>query len=59
VINQLTGEYECKDDILRSYHEECIQLLSEFKIVKVKHIPKWTTVKPIGWLKERQAIGRL
>ena len=40
VINQLTGEYECKSDILRIYHEECLQLLKEFKIVKLKHIPK-------------------
>jgi hypothetical protein len=40
VINQLVGEYECKDDILRIYHEECLQLLREFKIVKLKDIPK-------------------
>jgi hypothetical protein len=40
VINQLAGEYECKDDILRVYHEECLQLLREFKIVKLAHIPK-------------------
>jgi ribonuclease HI len=40
VINQLAGEYECKDDILRIYHEECLQLLREFKIVKLEHIPK-------------------
>jgi ribonuclease HI len=24
LINQLSGEYECKDDILRVYHEECL-----------------------------------
>jgi hypothetical protein len=40
VINQLAGEYECKDDILRVYHEEWLQLLREFKIVKLEHIPK-------------------
>jgi hypothetical protein len=40
VINQLVGEYECKDNILRIYHEECLQLLREFKIVKLEHIPK-------------------
>jgi ribonuclease HI len=40
VINQLAGEYECKDDILRVYHEECLQLLREFKMVKLEHIPK-------------------
>jgi hypothetical protein len=36
----LAGEDECKDDILRIYHEECVQLLREFKIVKLEHIPK-------------------
>jgi hypothetical protein len=36
----LAGEYECKDDILRVYHEECLQLLREFKIVRLEHIPK-------------------
>jgi ribonuclease HI len=40
VINQLAGEYECKDDILRVYHEECLQLLREIKIVRLEHIPK-------------------
>jgi ribonuclease HI len=40
VINQLAGEYKCKDDILRVYHEECLQLLREFKIVKLEHISK-------------------
>jgi hypothetical protein len=48
MINQLAGEYECKDDILRIYHEECLQLLREFKIVKLKHIPKCHTVKLIA-----------
>ena len=24
VINQLIGEYECKDDVLHLYHEECL-----------------------------------
>jgi hypothetical protein len=40
VINQLAGEYKCKDDILRIYHEECLRLLREFEIVKLEHIPK-------------------
>jgi hypothetical protein len=30
VINQLAGEYKCKDDILRIYHEKCLRLLKEF-----------------------------
>ena len=41
VINQLIGEYECKDDILRIYHEECLQLLREFKKVTIEHVPKF------------------
>jgi ribonuclease HI len=40
VINQLAGEYEFNDGILRVYHEEFLQLLREFKIVKLEHIPK-------------------
>jgi hypothetical protein len=36
----LAGEYECKDDILRIYHEEFLQFLREFKIVKLEHIPE-------------------
>ena len=41
VINQLIGEYECKDDILRVHHEECLQLLKEFKKVTIEHVPKF------------------
>ena len=41
VINQLVGEYECKDDILRLYHEECLRLLKEFKKVTIEHVPKF------------------
>ena len=41
VINQLVGEYECKDDILRLYHEECLRLLKEFKKITIEHVPKF------------------
>ena len=41
VINQLIYTYECKDDILRIYHEECCQLLKEFKKVTIEHVPKF------------------
>jgi len=41
VINQLVGEYECKYDILRLYHEECLRLLKEFKKVTIEHVPKF------------------
>jgi ribonuclease HI len=27
VVNQLIGKYDCNDDILRIYHEECLELL--------------------------------
>ena len=41
VINRLIGEYECKDDILQIYQEECLQLLKEFKKVTIEHVPKF------------------
>jgi hypothetical protein len=37
----LAEEYECRDDILKVYHEECLQVLGEFKIVKLEHILKF------------------
>ena len=40
VVNQLIGIYECKDDILQVYHEECCRLLKEFKKVTIEHVPK-------------------
>jgi hypothetical protein len=40
VVNQLIGIYECKDDILRIYHEECCRLLKEFKKLTIEHVPK-------------------
>ena len=41
VINQLIGEYEWKDDILRLYHKGCLRLLKEFKKVTIEHVPKF------------------
>ena len=41
VVNQLIGEYECKDDILRVYHEECLRLLKEFRKATIEHVPKF------------------
>jgi len=40
VINQLTGQYECKNDILRGYYEERQELLSNFQVVTLHHIPR-------------------
>ena len=37
----MVGEYECKDDILQLYHEECFRLLKEFKKVTIEHVPKF------------------
>ena len=36
----MIGEYECKNDILRVYHEACLELLREFKTITLEHIPK-------------------
>ena len=40
VINQLIGLYECKDDILRGYYDECQRLLKEFPPFFLQHIPR-------------------
>ena len=39
VINQLIGLYECKDDILRGYYDECQKLLEWFPLTSLQHIP--------------------
>lgn len=40
MVDQFVGAYECRDDLTQIYHEECIQLLKEFKLVRIEHIPK-------------------
>jgi len=40
VINQLTDQYECKNDMLREYYEECQELLRSFRIATLHHIPR-------------------
>jgi len=40
IINPLIDLYECKDDILRSYYEKCRDLIGEFPMVTIKHIPR-------------------
>jgi ribonuclease HI len=30
VIKQLNGQYECRNDILRNYYEECKEILKSF-----------------------------
>jgi ribonuclease HI len=38
VINQLTGIYECRSEVLISYYERCLQLLKEFRDFRLEHI---------------------
>ena len=40
VLNQLIGQQECKDDILRGYYEKCQSLIGKFPMVTIKHIPR-------------------
>ena len=35
IINQLIGLYECKEDTLRGYYDECQRLLKEFPHVSL------------------------
>jgi hypothetical protein len=36
----LNGQYECRDDILRNYYEECKEILKNFQLVILQHIPR-------------------
>jgi hypothetical protein len=36
----LNGQYECKNDILRNYYEECKEILKSFQLVILQHIPR-------------------
>jgi ribonuclease HI len=40
VIKQLNDQYECKSDALRSYYEECREILKSFQLVILQHIPR-------------------
>jgi hypothetical protein len=40
VIKKLNGQYECKSDALRSYYEECREILKSFQLVILQHIPR-------------------
>jgi ribonuclease HI len=40
VIKQLNGQYECRNDILRNYYEECKEILKGFQLVILQHIPR-------------------
>jgi hypothetical protein len=34
------GQYECKSEALRSYYEECREILKSFPLVTLQHIPR-------------------
>jgi ribonuclease HI len=40
VIKLLNGQYECRNDILRNYCEECKEILKSFQLVILQHIPR-------------------
>jgi ribonuclease HI len=40
VIKQLNDQYECRSDILRSYYDECREILKSFQLVILQHIPR-------------------
>ncbi len=40
VINQLIGVYECRSEILISYHEKCLRLLKGFRSFHREHISR-------------------
>jgi len=40
VLKQISGEYDCKDDTLRLYLEECDRLSQGFRLMTLKHVPK-------------------
>ena len=40
IINQLVGLYECKEDALRGYYDECEGLLKECPHVSLQYIPR-------------------
>ena len=40
VINQLSGSYECRSEVLITYHERSVQLLKEFKDFRLEHVPR-------------------
>jgi ribonuclease HI len=50
VIKQLSGQYECRNDILRNYYEECKEILKSFQLVLLQHIPREHNEEATGWL---------
>ena len=40
IINQLIGLYECKEETLKGYYDECQKLFKEFLHISFQHIPR-------------------
>ena len=40
IINQLIGLYECKEETLKGYYDECQKLLKEFLRISFQHISR-------------------
>jgi len=40
VINQLAGSYECRSEVLITYHERSMQLLMEFKDFRLEYVSR-------------------
>ena len=40
IINQLIGLYECKEETLKGYYDECQKLLKEFLHISFQHISR-------------------
>jgi ribonuclease HI len=45
VINQLAGEYECKNDALMIYNGKCRELMNSFRLVTLKHVSREQNVE--------------
>nr|AAN16330.1 putative polyprotein [Oryza sativa Japonica Group] len=45
VINQLAGEYECKNDVLMIYNEKCRELMNSFRPVTLKYVSREQNVE--------------
>nr|BBF89285.1 retrotransposon protein-like [Oryza barthii] len=45
VISQLAGEYECKSDTLMIYNKKCRELMGNFQLVTLKHVPREQNVE--------------
>ena len=40
IINQLIGLYECKEETLKEYYDDCQKLIKGFLHVSFQHIPR-------------------